>query len=105
MTELLLMFASRAQAAAEINRPGAAKRESGSERPFYGLPLAYQGEARGLGFDKVLEAHELAMGSLLPDLTIWIEVDVEQGLARARQRNANRSRAEQSEDRIDQQSL
>jgi dTMP kinase len=65
--------------------------------------LAYQGVARGLGFDKVQTAHGLAMGNLLPDLTLWIDVDVELGLARANGRNAQRPAHQQSEARIDQQ--
>ena len=101
ITELLLMFASRAQAAAELIVP---KLDEGavvvSDR-FTDSTLAYQGEARGLGFDKVLEAHRLALGSLFPDLTLCIDLNVEDGLARAHRRNAEG----RSEDRIDQHSI
>jgi dTMP kinase len=102
MTELLLMFASRAQAAAELIVPALAHGNVVVSDRFTDSSLAYQGIARGLGFDKVLAAHDLAMGSLLPDLTLWIDVDVELGLARANGRNAQRS-GEHSEARIDQQ--
>lgn len=106
VTELLLMFASRAQAAAEIIIPGLQRGAVVVSDRFTDSTLAYQGEARGLGFEKVLEAHRLALGSLYPDLTVCIDMDVEAGLARARERN--RQKAEQkspSEDRIDQHSL
>jgi dTMP kinase len=103
MTELLLVFASRAQAAAEVIIPALASGNVVVSDRFTDSSLAYQGAARGLGFGKVMAAHELAVGGLLPDLTLWLKVDVEQGLARANGRNAQRSRQEQSEARIDQQ--
>jgi dTMP kinase len=103
-TELLLMFASRAQAAAEIIVPSLARGLIVVSDRFTDSTLAYQGEARGLGFEKVLEAHRLAVGSLLPDLTICIDLDLESGLARARRRNLSHA-PERAEDRLDLQSL
>lgn len=104
MTELLLMFASRAQAAAEIIIPALQRDAIVVSDRFTDSTLAYQGEARGLGFDTVLAAHRLALNSLLPDLTLCISLDVETALARAHRRN-QRSTSEASETRIDQQSL
>ncbi len=104
MTELLLMFASRAQAAAEIVLPALKRGEIVVSDRFTDSTLAYQGEARGLGFDVVLEAHRLALGDLLPDLTICVTIDIESGLARAHRRN-QASAKEASEARLDQQSL
>ena len=104
MTELLLMFASRAQAAAEIITPALQRGAIVISDRFTDSTLAYQGEARGLSFDTVLAAHRLALGSLLPDLTLCISLDVEAALARAHRRN-QRSASEASETRIDQQSL
>ena len=100
-TELLLMFASRTQAAAEIIRPALDAGKIVVSDRFTDSTLAYQGAARGLGFEKVLQLHRLALGDLLPNLTIYVEIDVELGLARAHRRNA----AKQSEARLDQQSL
>jgi dTMP kinase len=104
MTELLLMFASRAQAAHQIIRPALARGAVVVSDRFTDSTLAYQGYARGLGFETVREAHRLALGSLMPDLTIAIEVDVTTGLERARRRNAAAGAAV-DETRIDQQSL
>ncbi len=101
MTELLLMFASRAQAAAEIILPALERGEVVVSDRFTDSTLAYQGEARGLGFGTVLEAHRLALGSLQPDLTICINIDVEAGLARAHERNSE----DESEARLDRQRL
>ncbi len=105
VTELLLMFASRAQAAAEIIEPALAKGLIVVSDRFTDSTLAYQGEARGLGFEKVMEAHRLALGSLFPDLTICIDLDLEAGLERARSRNRSVAATSVAEDRLDLQSL
>ncbi len=102
MTELLLMFASRAQAAAEIIIPALERGEIVVSDRFTDSTLAYQGEGRGLGFESVLAAHKLALGDLLPDLTICVDIDVETGLNRAHKRNSD---GQENEGRLDQQSL
>ena len=104
MTELLLMFASRAQAAAEIIRPALERGDIVVSDRFTDSTLAYQGEGRGLGFDTVLAAHKLALGDLLPDLTICMTIDVETGLGRAHQRNSANDEQD-NEARLDRQSL
>jgi len=104
MTEMLLMFASRAQAASEIILPALGRGEIVISDRFTDSTLAYQGHAGGLGFDPVRAAHRLALGSLMPDLTLCILVDVATGLARARRRN-QAAQEDASEDRIDTQSL
>jgi|ERR1700761_7173169 len=83
MTELLLMFASRTQAAAEIIVPALERGEIVLSDRFTDSTLAYQGEARGLGFERALAAHRLALGSLWPNLTICIVLDIQTGLKRA----------------------
>jgi dTMP kinase len=103
MTELLLMFASRAQAAAEIIRPALERGQIVVSDRFTDSTLAYQGEGRGLGFDSVMAAHKLALGDLLPDLTICLTIDVETGLGRAHKRNSS-SDGQDSEARLDKQS-
>lgn len=102
-TELLLMFASRAQAAAEVIRPALQSGAVVISDRFTDSTLAYQGEARGLGFDIVREAHRLAVGPLMPDLTLCLNADVAQALARARNRNEAHDGPDES--RLDQQSL
>ena len=104
MTELLLMFASRAQAVAEIILPALGRGEIVVSDRFTDSTLAYQGEARGLGFDTVRQLHRLALCSLWPDLTICVALDIATGLERAHQRNRESSAAK-SEARIDRQSL
>src|SRR5579884_452429 len=101
MTELLLMFASRAQAAAQIILPALQRGEIVLSDRFTDSSLAYQGAARGLGFETIMQVHRLALGSLLPDLTICVDFNVQQGLSRAHRRNLERP----GEVRLDQQSL
>ena len=104
MAELLLMFASRAQAAAEIIRPALERGEIVVSDRFTDSTLAYQGFARELGFKAVRAMHALALDSLLPDLTIAMEIDIETGLARAHRRNQTAA-ASEVETRLDRQSL
>jgi dTMP kinase len=104
MTELLLMFASRAQAADEIIRPALERGQTVVSDRFTDSSLAYQGEARGLGFGPVLTLHRLVLGTLFPDLTICLTLDLETGLERAHRRN-RASVEEASEARLDRQSL
>jgi dTMP kinase len=104
MTELLLMFASRTQSAAETIVPALERGDIVVSDRFTDSTLAYQGEARGIGFDTVLAAHKLALGDLWPDLTICMSVDVAAGLERAHRRNAA-STGDASEARLDRQSL
>src|SRR5436305_10392769 len=97
------MFASRAQAVAEIIRPALRRGEIVVSDRYTDSSLAYQGEARGLGFDTVLRTHRLALGELFPSLTVCLDVDVELGLSRANSRNRSSLGAER-EARIDRQS-
>lgn len=108
MTELLLMFASRAQAAVEVILPALNRGAVVVSDRFTDSTLAYQGCARNLGFETVWAAHRLAVGSLLPDFTLCIDIDVTVGLARAHARNRRKltqAPGSANETRIDQQSL
>lgn len=49
---------------------------------FIDSSLAYQGYARGLGIEEVLKINEFAIGSTVPDLTIFFDLNPEEGLAR-----------------------
>jgi dTMP kinase len=107
MTELLLMFASRAQAVEQSIRPALERGEIVLSDRFTDSSLAYQGEARGIGFEAVRALHRLAIGSLMPDLTICVEIDLEISLARAHGRNrlAGTEAGPAIETRLDEQSL
>jgi dTMP kinase len=85
-TELLLMFACRAQNVDQWILPAlSAGRIVLSDR-FTDSTLVYQGAARGLGAELVYEVDRIACRGLVPDLTLVIDIDTETGLERARRR-------------------
>ncbi len=86
-TELLLMFASRAQAVDQWILPALAAGKIVLSDRFTDSSLAYQGGGRGLGREVVLEVDRIACRGLVPDLTIYVDIDLETGLARAHARN------------------
>jgi dTMP kinase len=100
--ELLLYFASRAQAVDELVRPALARREIVLSDRWTDSTLVYQGCGRGLGAETVLTLDRIACRGLVPDLTLIVDIDLETSLARARVRN---TRTESSETRMDEQSL
>jgi dTMP kinase len=104
MAELLLMFASRAQAASQVILPALNRGEIVVSDRFTDSTLAYQGFARGLGFETVFAIHKVALGSLFPDLTVVLDVDLQTSLARARRRNQETTTGS-CETRIDQHAL
>jgi dTMP kinase len=102
-TELLLMFAARAQNVEEAILPALAGGQIVVSDRFTDSTLAYQGAARGLGEQVVRDVDRIACQGLVPDLTLCIDIDESTGLARAHRRN--RVRTGLSESRIDEQSL
>lgn len=83
MTELFLMQASRAEHVHEKIRPELTAGHWVLCDRFSDSSLAYQGHARGLGWDQVSRLNSLATGGLRPDLSIFLDVDPKIGLARA----------------------
>jgi dTMP kinase len=70
---------------------------------FTDSTLAYQGAARGLGRDTVMTIHEIACRGLLPDLTIYLDIDLETSLERAHARNLQIE--DKDERRMDEQAV
>ena len=101
--ELLLMFAARAQNVEQSILPALAEGKIVVSDRFTDSSIAYQGAARGLGWDTVLEVDRIACQGLVPDLTLCIDIDTETGLARAQSRN--RAKAGVNEARIDEQAI
>ena len=81
--EALLFAAARAQLVDEVIRPALARGEHVLVDRYIDSSLAYQGLARGLGVERVLEVNLAATGHLLQDRTFLIQVPLEQA---ARQR-------------------
>lgn len=99
--ELLLYFASRAQAVDEVILPALGQGKLVIADRFTDSTLVYQGVARGLGADVVRQLDAIACRGLSPDLTILLDIDPATSLARALARN----QAEASnETRLDEES-
>lgn len=82
-TELLLVFAARAQHLAEVIRPALARGEVVLCDRFTDATYAYQGGGRGLSHDRIAVLESFVQGDLRPDLTLVFDLPVEVGLARA----------------------
>jgi dTMP kinase len=85
--ELLLYFASRAQNVDQWILPALSQGAVVVCDRFTDSTLVYQGTGRGLGQEVVLDLDRIACRGLVPDLTIYLEIDLETALARARARN------------------
>ncbi len=103
-TELLLYFASRAQNIDERIRPALKQGKIVVSDRYTDSTMVYQGIARGLGEQVVVDLHRIACGGLEPDLTIYIDIDLETGLERARVRNRTLEGEVAMETRMDEQS-
>lgn len=84
--ELLMVFAARAQHLARVVKPALARGAWVLSDRFTDATYAYQGGGRGLNKKTIEQLEELVQGELRPDLTLILDIDVEVGLNRARQR-------------------
>jgi len=95
-TELLLMFASRAQLVRDVVQPAlAAGRWVLSDR-FTDASFAYQGGGRGQPPARIADLERWAAAQVRPDLTLLLDLPVADGMKRASGRGAA--------DRIEQES-
>jgi dTMP kinase len=81
--ELLLMFAARAQHLEELIRPALGRGEWVLCDRFTDATWAYQGGGRGLAAGDIAALEMLVHGDLQPDLTLLLDLPVEEGLRRA----------------------
>lgn len=81
-TEALLYAAARRQHLVEKVIPALNEGKIVLCDRFIDSSLAYQGYARGIGFDNVKAINEFAIEGYLPDLTLFFDVDPEIGMTR-----------------------
>jgi dTMP kinase len=82
LTELLLFNASRAQLVMNIIRPALHAGETVICDRFTDSTIAYQSYGRGISLKTVRSINTAATGGLLPDLTILLDISIEDGLSR-----------------------
>jgi dTMP kinase len=85
--EMLLYFAARAQNVDEVLEPALAAGCIVVSDRWTDSTLAYQGAGRGLGQEVVAALDAIACRGRKPDLTVWVDIDLETSLERARRRN------------------
>ena len=81
-TELLLYIASRRQHLVEKVLPALAAGKLVIMDRFIDSSVAYQGFGRGLDKEAIDWLNEFATDGLKPDLTLYFDIEVEEGLAR-----------------------
>lgn len=96
-TELLLMFASRAQHLASVILPALTQNKVVISDRFTDATYAYQGGGRGINMDRIAELEKFVQGNFQPNLTLLLDAPVEVGFERIAARGIK--------DRIEQEHL
>ena len=81
-TEAILYAASRRQHLVEIVQPALEAGKIVLCDRFIDSSLAYQGVGRDLGIEEIYALNQFAIGSMMPDKTIFLSVDIETGAKR-----------------------
>lgn len=95
LTELLLMFAARAQHVDTVIRPALERGSWVLCDRFVDATYAYQGGGRGVEIVLIEKLEKLVLGDFKPDLTLLFDVPIELGLNRVRGRGGIPDRIEQ----------
>ena len=82
-TELLLMFAARAQHLGELIKPALQAGKWVLCDRFTDATYAYQGGGRHISVERITALENWVQGELRPDLTLLLDIPVEAGLQRA----------------------
>ncbi len=93
-TELLLMFAARAQHIAEVIEPALAAGKWVLCDRFTDATYAYQGGGRGIDIERIAQLEQWVQGALRPNITLLLDAPVAVGLARAAKRKQEPDRFE-----------
>jgi dTMP kinase len=90
LSELLLFNASRAQLVRDIIEPNLKNGMVVICDRYTDSTVTYQGYARGLDLEEVHRINTIATGGLCPDLTVLLDIPVEEGFARKKDRSYDR---------------
>jgi len=86
LSELLIVFAGRAQHLNKVILPALARGSWVLCDRFTDATYAYQGGGRDLSVTAIEQLESMVQGPLQPDVTFFLDLDVETGLNRARER-------------------
>ncbi|MCA1066502.1 dTMP kinase [Rossellomorea sp. AcN35-11] len=86
-TEALLYAAARRQHLVEKVIPALEEGKIVICDRFIDSSLAYQGNARGIGMEEVMDINRFAIEDKMPDLTLYFDIDPEEGLKRISKHN------------------
>jgi dTMP kinase len=90
LAELLLFNASRAQLVTEVIRPALEKGTVVVCDRYNDSTTAYQGYGRALDMKTVTAANKVGTQGIKPDLTILLDIPVEEGLKRKKDKKSDR---------------
>jgi dTMP kinase len=94
MTEALLFFAARRDHVERTIRPAIVAGKVVISDRFADSNMAYQGYGHDLGRDTIEHLYALTLGEFKPDITLILDLPVEEGLKRATARGGNEQRFE-----------
>ncbi|MEX0780528.1 MAG: dTMP kinase [Balneolales bacterium] len=95
VTEALLFSSARSQLISEVVMPKLERQEIVILDRFYDSTIAYQGYGRGsMPIEKLQELSKIASHGLVPDITFYLKIDIDQ--SEKRRSNFTRDRMENS---------
>lgn len=96
-SELFLLEAARHAHVEQVIRPALERGLIVISDRFADSSVAYQGGGRGLDVAQVEWLNRIATAGLMPDLTVLLDIEVEEGLRRIARRDATRDRMEREQ--------
>lgn len=84
MTELFLYASARVQLVNQVIRPALEEGKAVICDRFVESSAVYQGIGRGLGVETVYEVNNYALGDVKPKLTVFMDIEAEEGIKRKR---------------------
>ena len=94
LAETLLFQAARAEHIEKLIIPALTTGKTVICDRFVDSTIVYQGIGKGLGVEYIKNLHQMVFGDFMPKLTILLDIDPSEGLARAGARNGDENRFE-----------
>jgi len=96
-TETLLFLASRAELSEKVIRPALAEGKVVISDRFSDSTVVYQGIARGLGMESIMDLNSWATKTLVPDITFILDIEPRECEKRDLRANKSKDRIESEE--------